>query len=336
MSEDNIETKVKELEAKLVSKDSEIQEYIDKIDNLEELIMELEDSFLKESNEEDPSLLKIRLNDLENVNRELKNRLSLSKLENVKLKREMEKVKKDQFHDISLIKVVDKNPDSESEPSFDRQETIEEAETSEIEEYRDLPLKCPICETSRRLSLPIKFFNQSSQIATITIPNGMVCEHKFQVFFDKSLIVQRYQVLDFEFSHLEYHESNMAEDPENITQFAHSPFIQDIVTILRSNVDDREILGTAIFTNKGKVIYASVPPNSLFDIIKEFEVRREKQLPDIDKIFLELKNRQKICSENIEVQNKELILILIFSEKVNFGMGSMLIRDIKKKIENIN
>ncbi|MFX1426983.1 MAG: hypothetical protein ACFFBE_11070 [Promethearchaeota archaeon] len=336
MSENNNETKVKELEAKLVSKDNEIQEYLDKINNLEDLIMELEESFLKQSDEEDPSLLKIHLKDLENANRKLKNRLSLSKLENVKLKREMEKLKKEQLSNISLIKVIDEIQDSESEPSLNRPEIIKETETSEKEELGHLSLKCPICETSKRLSLPVKFFNQSSQMATITIPNGMVCEHEFQVFFDKSLIVKRYQVLDFESSHLEYFENKIVEDPENLNQFAPSPFIQDIITLLRNNMDDRVILGTAVFTNKGKVIYTSVPPNSLFNIIKEFEVRKQKQLQGIDKMFLELKNHQKVCSENVKIQNKELILVLIFSEKVNFGMGSMLIRDIKKKIENIN
>ena len=326
---------VKELEAKLRSQDSEIREYLDRIESLEDLIMELEDSILKQSDEADASVLKIRVKDLENVNRELKNKLSASKLENVKLKREMEKVKKGQLDNISLIKVVDETPDSESMLSLNRQEIIEEVEPSKKEKFRYITLKCPECETQKKLSIPVKIINQGHQITTISVPKGMICDHKFQAFFDKSLTVNRYQVIDFEFPQLEYFESGVVDDPENPTQFTPLHFIKDIITLLRSSVDDREILGTAVFTNKGKVIYASVPSDILFNIIKEFEVRREKQLQDIDKMFLELKNRQKVCSEYIEVQNKEFIIVLIFSKKVNFGLGSMLFRNIKKKRKKI-
>lgn len=331
----NLGNQVKKLETKLRSKDNEIHEYLDKIENLEDLIMELEESVVKQSDEADASVLKIRVKHLENINRELKNKLSVSKLENVKLKREIEKVKKGQLDNISLIKVVEEAPDSESVLSLDRQEIIEEIEHSKREKFRYLTLKCPECETQKKLSIPVKIINQSHQITTINIPKGKVCEHKFQVFFDKSLTVNRYQVIDFDFPHLEYFESSIVDNPENLTQLTPLPFIQDIITLLRSFLDDREILGTAIFTNKGNVIYASVPSGILINIIKEFEVRREKQLQDIDKMFLELKNQQKVCSEYIEVQNKEFILLLIFSKKVNFGLGSMLFRNIKKKIKTI-
>ncbi|MFX0073907.1 MAG: hypothetical protein ACFE96_00585 [Candidatus Hermodarchaeota archaeon] len=335
MPEKKLETQVKELEAKLHSQDSEIQEYLDKIESLEDLIMELEDSILKQSDDIDASILKIRVKDLENENRELKNKLSVSKLENIKLKRDIEKVKKGQLDNISLIKVEDEVPDSESEAFLDRQEIFEESEPSEKAEFRYLTLTCPECETKKKLSIPIKFINQGHQISTISVPKGKVCEHKFQVFFDKSLTVNRYQVIDYNFPHLEYFESRFSDDPRDSAQFTPLPFIQNIVTLLRNIVDDREILGTAVFTNKGKVIYASVPSDILINIIKEFEVRREKQLQDIDKMFLELKNHQKVCSEYIEVQNKEFILVLIFSKKVNFGLGSMLFRNIKKKIKNL-
>ncbi|MFX0024357.1 MAG: hypothetical protein ACFE9S_18710 [Candidatus Hermodarchaeota archaeon] len=335
MSENNFETKVKELEIKLRSQENEIEEYLDKIESLEDLIMELEDSLLKQSDEEDASVLKIRVKDLENVNRELKNKLSLSKFENIKLKREMEKVKKGQLDNLSLIKVVDEVPDSESGSSLDRQEIIEEVKPSDKEKFRYINLKCPECETQKKLSVPIKIINQGHQITTISVPKGMVCEHKFQVLFDKSFNVNRYQVIDFDFPHLEYYKSTIVENPESLTEFPPSPFIQDLVNLLRSSVDDREIIGTAVFTNKGKVIYASVPSDILFNVIKEFEVRKEKQLQDIDKMFLELKNQQKVCFEYIEVQNKEFILVLIFSKIVNFGMGSMLFNNIKNKIKKI-
>ncbi|MFX1432126.1 MAG: hypothetical protein ACFFCY_18305 [Promethearchaeota archaeon] len=59
----------------------------------------------------------------------------------------------------------------------------------------------------------------------------------------------------------------------------------------------------------------SVPPDIFFNIIKEFEGRQEKQLQDIAKMSLELKDRQKICLEVIEVQNIEFILVFLLSRK---------------------
>jgi hypothetical protein len=140
-------------------------------------------------------------------------------------------------------------------------------------------------------------------------------------------------VVDFDFPHLEYYESQIIQDPENLANFVPLNFSQGLINLLRNSVDDREILGVVIFTQEGKVVYASIPSDILFNIIKEFEVRKEKQLQDIDKMFLELKDRQKICLEYIEVQNAEFILVLIFSKKVNFGMANMIFRDIKKKIK---
>ncbi len=336
MSEIDLKTKVKELEAKLRLKNKEINEYLDKIENLEDKILEVEDSFFKKSDKADASVLKVQLKDLEIENRDLKNKLSMSKLENVKLKQKLEKVKKGQLIALSSIQVVDDTPISKLEPAITGEVKIKEDEISQKEPFKYIKIKCPECETQKNLKIPVEIINQRLQITTLSIPKGVVCDHKFQVFFDKSLTVKRYQVIDFDFPHLEYYESRIVEDQESLTQFAPLPFFQDLITLLRSSIDDREILGAAVFTKKGKVIYASVPSDILFNIIKEFEVRKEKQLQDIAKMFLELKNLQKFYSEYIKVQNTEFILVLVLPRKVNFGIGSMLFRNIKKKIKTIN
>ncbi|MHA2008145.1 MAG: hypothetical protein ACXABO_17940 [Promethearchaeota archaeon] len=336
MSKINLNSKVKELEAKIQLQNNEISEYLDKIENLEDTIMQLEDSYLKESDNAEDSVLKIRLKDLEVENRELKNRLSISKLESVKLKQKLEKVKRGQLIDQSLIQVVDDKPFSKSEPIITGEMETQENQPSLKEQFKYIQIRCPECETQKNLKIPVKILHQGHQITTFSIPKGMVCEDSFQIFFDKSLTVKRYQVVNFNFPHLEYYESNIIEDTESLTQFAPLPIFQEIITLLRNIVDDRDILGAAVFTKKGKVIYASVPSDILFNIIREFEVRKEKQLQEIDKMFLELKNQQKVCSEYFQVQSRELILVLIFSRKVNFGMGSMLFQNIKNKIKTIN
>ncbi|MFX0011032.1 MAG: hypothetical protein ACFE9R_12005 [Candidatus Hermodarchaeota archaeon] len=49
-------------------------------------------------------------------------------------------------------------------------------------------------------------------------------------------------------------------------------------------------------------------------------------------MFLELRNQQKVCSENLNLQGIEFILVLVFSEYVNFGIGNMLLRDVVKQL----
>ncbi|MFW9829018.1 MAG: hypothetical protein ACFFEY_15680 [Candidatus Thorarchaeota archaeon] len=335
MPEKDHTAKLEELENKIRLQNKEINEYLDKIEYLEDMIMELEESFLNQSDKADASFLKVQMKDLEVENRDLKNKLSIVKLENVKLKQQLENVKKDKLINASLIQIVENEPISELESSSPKDIKEKKAGISQKEAYKYLKIKCPECETEKNLKIPVEIINQGHKITTLSVPKGMVCEHKFQVLFDKSFNVKRYQLLDYDVPHLEYSKSQIVEDSENITQFATLPFFQEIVTLLRRSTDNREILGAAIFNNKGKVIYASVPSDMLFNIIKEFEARKEKQLQDISKMSLELKNRQKIYSENIEVQNIEFILVLILSKKVNFGMANMIFRNFKKKITSI-
>ncbi|MFW9820678.1 MAG: hypothetical protein ACFFE5_13800, partial [Candidatus Thorarchaeota archaeon] len=198
MSENNLKAKLKELEAKLSLKNKEINELLDKIENLEDMMMELEESFLNQSDIEDASILKIHLKDLELENRDLKNKLSISKLDNVKLKQQLEKVKKDQLIKASLIQIVEDDSISELEASSSGDIERKEEKESQIEFFEYIKIKCPECETEKNLKIPVKILNQSHQITSISIPKGMVCEHKFQVFFDKSLTVKRYQLLDYD------------------------------------------------------------------------------------------------------------------------------------------
>ncbi|MFW9902578.1 MAG: hypothetical protein ACFFDY_15025 [Candidatus Thorarchaeota archaeon] len=335
MPEEPLIIQIKELKSEILLKNKEISEYLDKIDYLENIIMEIEASSFEKS-DNGSSLLNIQSKFMERENQELKKKLSFLRLENVKLKQELEKVRKEQLIDSSLIQIVDAKSYSPSKSSATEEFKIEEDEITQKEQFKDIQLKCPECETSKKMKIPAKIINQGNLITTINIPKGMICEHSFQVFLDKYLNVKRYQVVDFDFPQLEYYESQIVQDTENLTNFVPLNFSQGLINLLRNSINNIEILGAVIFTREGKVKYASIPSDILFNIIKEFEVRKEKQLQDIAKMFLELNDHKKICSEYIEVQNTEFILVLILSKKVNFGMANMIFRDIKKKIKSIS
>lgn len=206
------------------------------------------------------------------------------------------------------------------------------------EDYQDILIVCPTCKSKKELKIPIKIINQAKQLTTVSIPAGAVCEHSFQSFIDKNFIVRGYQKVDFEFSHMEFYESRDAElgEPDDLTsKLSSQQLFQDIISLLRGYVDDKEILGSGMFTVDGHVLYSSLPSNTLFSIIKEFEVRSEKKLSSLKKMYLELQNDQKICSNYIEIQEKRFALVLFFSQSVKLGMGNLYLNDLVKKIRKL-
>ena len=206
------------------------------------------------------------------------------------------------------------------------------------EDYQNILVICPTCKTKKDLTIPTKIINQAKQLTTVSIPSGAVCEHSFQSFVDKNFKVRGYQKIDFEFTHMEFYEKIDAEtaEPDDPTaKLSSQQFFQDIISLLRSYVDDKEILGSGMFTVDGHVLYSSLPSNTLFSIIKEFEVRSEKKLSSLKKMYLELENDQKICSNYIEIQDMRFALVLFFSQSVKLGMGNLYLNDLVKKIRKL-
>jgi hypothetical protein len=214
---------------------------------------------------------------------------------------------------------------------------IETKDTNEKELYKDILAVCPTCKSKKELKIPTKIINQSKQLTTVSIPSGTVCEHSFQSFVDKNFVVRGYQKVDFEFAKMEFYEGGgeltEGEPDDQTSQLSSQPLFQEIVSLLRSYVDDKEILGSGMFTVDGHVLYSSLPSNTLFSITKEFEVRSEKKLSSLKKMYLELENNQKICSNYIEIQDMRFALVLFFSRMVKLGMGNLYLNDLVKKIK---
>ena len=63
---------------------------------------------------------------------------------------------------------------------------------------KQVRLVCPVCRTKKILKLPESVLNQTGQLTTISIPNGLICDHHFQAFVDNQFKVRGYQKVDFE------------------------------------------------------------------------------------------------------------------------------------------
>lgn len=210
----------------------------------------------------------------------------------------------------------------------------------------DVVMECPLCYKKKKLKIPLKIINQSKQLTTVSVPKGLVCYHNFQAFIDKNFIVRGYQKIDFELSKMEFYEGGLnsiitelekeQEVEEEIVNLSSLPVFQDIIYLLRNYVNNEEILGSALFTLEGKVLYSSLPLSTLHNTIREFEVRSEKNLIQVEKFFLVLVNKQKIFSHFIDIGGFSLIITLIFSNRIQLGMGDLHLRELKKQIQKIN
>jgi hypothetical protein len=210
-----------------------------------------------------------------------------------------------------------------------------ENDTKQVSEnfLEEILIRCPTCSTNKKLKIPKKVINQSKQLTTISIPQNLCCDHSFQAFVDKNFIVRGYQTVDFEFSHMEFYESS--DDKDDTHDFSSLPIFQKIIQLLRDCVDDKEVIGSGIFSVEGKVLYSSLPQTTLFNTIREFEVRSEKNLIDLKKMYLELENSEKFISKFMDINGMKFNLVLMFSFRVKFGMGNLHLRDLLRKIEKL-
>ncbi|TFG24080.1 MAG: hypothetical protein EU532_12915 [Promethearchaeota archaeon] len=114
MAEDLLNKKIKELESELKKKNKEISNYLDRIEYLEDKIMEIEDNLSNNSNKNLDPLLKFKLEELNRKNREMKDNMGYLRLENVRFKREIEKLRKDTSKS-SSIRIIAQDPLSNTE-----------------------------------------------------------------------------------------------------------------------------------------------------------------------------------------------------------------------------
>jgi len=209
------------------------------------------------------------------------------------------------------------------------------------EQLKEVFIICPECKNKNKITIPINVINQSKQLTTVSIPSGLVCEHTFQAFVDKNFKVRGYQKVDYALSQMEFLEGGSEALEEyskaegEISTLSSVPLFQDIISLLRDSLEDKDLLGAGLFTIQGRVLYSSLPQGTLFNLIREFEVRDENSLIGVKSILLNLENDQKVCSQYMEIYGTKFILVLFFSSLVKSGMGLLILTRLVQEIEKL-
>jgi hypothetical protein len=112
MAQDFQNKKIKELESLLELQNKEISKHLDRIEYLEDTILEIKESLSKKSKKKEIPLLKFQIKESERKYRELKDRMGYLRVENVNLKTELEKLKNVNPKS-SSIRIVSQNPFSD-------------------------------------------------------------------------------------------------------------------------------------------------------------------------------------------------------------------------------
>ena len=63
---------------------------------------------------------------------------------------------------------------------------------------RYIEVICPVCKFKKVIQIPKSIVNKASQLTTISVPQGKVCQHHFQLFIDKNFSIRGYQKVDFQ------------------------------------------------------------------------------------------------------------------------------------------
>ena len=114
------------------------------------------------------------------------------------------------------------------------------------------------------------------------------------------------------------------------------PLYRKIVELIKNLVFENEILGAALFSINGNVIYSSLPQEILLSSLKELEIRYTIA-NEFNTTFYSLENNQKIFSQVIKIPWKldPLIMVILFDSTVPTGMAEVNLDKISKTIQNI-
>jgi len=110
-----------------------------------------------------------------------------------------------------------------------------------------------------------------------------------------------------------------------------------IIDLFKNFQRQNEIIGAAILSTEGNIIYSSLPNDILIRSLKELEIRFKTGVVDLPQLFYSLGNGQKVFSKMVEIQelNSDFLIALLFEKGVPLGIAELNLEKIAEKIIEI-
>ncbi len=114
-------------------------------------------------------------------------------------------------------------------------------------------------------------------------------------------------------------------------------FYQKAINLFEELLHENEIVGAALLTTKGNIIYTSLPSEILLNSLKELEIRYMVGALNLPEMYYGLENGQKVFSKIIDIPWKldPLLFVVLFDNTVPLGMAEMNLRKTANRITNI-
>ncbi len=155
-----------------------------------------------------------------------------------------------------------------------------------------------------------------------------------QVFkeFLEDNVVEDYQII-----HNSEFDANIDSIIKGVDELSSSqPLYKKIIDLIKRLTLENEIVGAALFTINGMVIFSSLPQDVLLSSLKELEIRHIVA-SEYSLTFYSLENNQKVFSSIIDIPWKldPLLIVVLYESSVPLGMCEVNLEKITKTIQNI-
>lgn len=114
-------------------------------------------------------------------------------------------------------------------------------------------------------------------------------------------------------------------------------FFQKVIDVFKELMYENEIIGAALLSTKGNVIFTSLPNEILVNSLKELEIRYRVGTLTLPEMYSRLENGQKVVSKIIDIPWKldPLLIVVLYDKTVPLGMAEVNLDKIGSKIMNI-
>lgn len=114
-------------------------------------------------------------------------------------------------------------------------------------------------------------------------------------------------------------------------------FYKKVIDNFKELMYENEIIGAALLSTKGNVIYTSLPNEILVNSLKELEIRYRVGTLTLPEMYSRLENGQKVVSKIIDIPWKldPLLIVVLYDKTVPLGMAEVNLDRIADKIINI-
>ncbi len=107
-----------------------------------------------------------------------------------------------------------------------------------------------------------------------------------------------------------------------------------IIKLFRDLISKNEIIGAAVLSLDGHIIYSVLPDEILARSLKELEIRFTVGTVNLPELFYSLENGQKVFSKLVEISWKRdnFIIVMLFESGVPLGMAEITLNKVSKAI----